>query len=115
MPKPLITPPTKGLQKPPFLSPDGERAWKAIVEVLRKARAKPGGRTFYSPAEWEERGEKYATGSQLVVVYDGGDVGRFFEYDWNDYKGIEKMVAALEKIGMYSESGTNWYSGVYFI
>jgi hypothetical protein len=103
-------------EMPPGLSAEGQQAYHAIMAVLKKYGADDGTggcTTFYSPQEWKDRGEKYASGSELVVVYDGGPVGAFFDYDGGHEKLVSAMVAALNKVGLYSEPGTHWYSGVY--
>jgi hypothetical protein len=51
----------------------------------------------------------------LVVFHDGGDAPYFFNYDYESYDDIEKMRAALEEIGYYTESPTCWYATVYRI
>lgn len=109
-------------EKPAGLSALGEKAYEAIMAVLKehKATYTGGCKTFYSPAEWKERGEEYGIESELIVVYDGGDVRPFFSMDAcyeipssNRYATYEKMQAALEKVGAYFEECTGWYAAVY--
>lgn len=88
--------------------------------ILNTARAACGGeistggcRAFYSPAQWKDRDEEYGTKSLLVVVHDGGDLARFFNHDYMDYKAIEQMDKALRAMGVYAESCTCWYTAIY--
>jgi hypothetical protein len=114
------------LAKPKGLSEAGSKAYETIVALLRKQEAtRTGGcKAFYSPAEWAARGEKYGEGAELVVVYDGGDLMRFFSLDacYNElydapverrYATYEGMQTALEAIGLYFEECTSWYCAVY--
>lgn len=114
------------LARPEGLSEAGSEAYDAVVAVLRKHEAtRTGGcKAFYSPAEWRARGESYGTEAELVVVYDGGDLMRFFSLDacYNElydfpaerrYATYEGMQAALEAVGLYFEECTGWYSAVY--
>jgi hypothetical protein len=109
--------PTKeeSLACPPGLDADGKKAHKAIMSVMRRYDPDPGGcQTFYTPAQWKERGEDYGTESKLIVVYDGGDVGAFFNYDRDDgYRFTTEMQAALKKAGFYYEECTHWYCAIY--
>lgn len=115
------------MQMPEGLSPLGKKAYEAIMSHLRKNDATDTGgcKAFYSPQEWEDRGERYGTGSVLVVVYDGGDHRRFFNLDsafvYNPVKGHdvacydwhEGMGAALGEVGLYFEECTGWFCAVY--
>lgn len=112
------------LAKPEGLTAEGEKAYETVMAVLKKYNALDTGgcKAFYSPAEWRNRGEEYAGGSELVIVYDGGDLKHFFSMDacYYDnphsskrYDRYEEMQAALNGSGLYFEEGTSWYSGVY--
>ena len=102
-----------------------------IVALLERdgATYTGGCRTFYTPQEWQERGEKYGEGSDLIVVYDGSDVAAHFSYDacydrydrsavkdlasdYDTYGRCERMAALLKRHGFYSEEGTRWFSVV---
>lgn len=102
---------------PAGLCPLGQAAAEAILAVLRREdRADAGGcRAFYSPAEWEARGEKYGQDAVLIVVHDGGDHMAHFAYEREDYEAIDRMADALRPLGLYSEQATVWYSAVYRI
>jgi hypothetical protein len=110
--------PPAGYEKPEGLSKLGEKAYQVIIGVLSKefgpeGYSAGGGKVFYSPAEWKARGGEYGTNSELVIVYDGGDHARFFEYNYECYKLIEKMGSALNLAGIYTECCTHWYSSFY--
>jgi hypothetical protein len=105
---------------PDGLSTKGQKAYKAIMDVmpLVNGEVDTGGcKTFYSPAEWRAKGEHYCLDAELIVVYDGGDVAGFFNYeyamDFDNYSLINDMDQQLSNAGFYSEQGTNWYSGIY--
>ena len=103
------------LHQPDNLSDTGKQAHEAIVAFLEKnGLTYTGGcRTFYSPKEWEERGEDYGRNSELVIVHDGGDPGDAFSWDRENYKVIEAMNETLKPLGVYSEQCTCWYSAIY--
>ena len=98
---------------PEGLSELGQAAYDAIVAFIKKKRIKVTGKIFYSPAEWTARGEKYADNSELVVVYDGEQIGDAFSYDRENYKMIEAMDELLKPTGTFTEQCTTWYSGIY--
>lgn len=85
---------------------------KTIMRVLGKDAYSGGCRTFYTQRQWEARGESYGSGAPIVVVHDGGDAARCFNYDYGDYKAIEKMDTALREIGCYAAPCTNWYTAI---
>ena len=103
---------------PNGLTAKGRKVAQAIVRLLKKKEATYTGgcRTFYTPQEWRDRGEDYGTGPDalLIVVYDGGEVGQFFDFDAcaPDYSTMEDMRLELEKLDVYSECCTCWYSVV---
>lgn len=90
---------------------------EAIVALVREyvgPTASGGGcLAFRTPEEWKERGELYGLSSILVVVYDGGDLGYFFDYDHENYGAVDAMVKHLKPLGVWSEACTGWYSAVY--
>lgn len=99
---------------PENLSPLGRRAAQTIRRVLaaRGVRTSGGGRVFYAPVEWVERGERYGHHSELIVTYDGGDHVNFFRLS-DHLPSYEVMRKALGEMGMYSEECTCWYAAVY--
>tara|TARA_R110000824_G_scaffold107488_2_gene253809 strand:+ start:1767 stop:2195 length:429 start_codon:yes stop_codon:yes gene_type:complete len=105
------------LAKPEGLSTKGSAAYDLIMSYLTKHKLTytGGGKAFYSPQEWAERGELYARGSILVVVYDGGDQGEAFSLDkgYPTYTHVNTMTELLMANDMHYEEGTTWYGGVY--
>lgn len=95
------------------LSGEALKIASVIKRVLGKGASGGGCKAFYTPQQWAERGESYGRNSALVVVHDGGDLAPYCNYDYGSYDLIEKMNAALKKIGYYLESCTCWYSAVY--
>lgn len=102
---------------PDGLDAAGRAAHAAIMEVLRAddATYTGGCKSFYSPAEWQARREKYGCGSKPIVVYDGGALRPYFNMDADDgaYSFTTKMQTALGKVGLYAEECTGWYAAIY--
>lgn len=110
----------KNFAKPEGLSEKGELAYKAIMDVLATtfemfgAEPDSGGcKGFYSPAEWIARGERYGRDAELIIVYDGSDLGMFFNTYDAFYESQDRMREALDKLGLFTEECTNWYAAVY--
>lgn len=102
----------------PFgLSKDGQKAWKAIVMILLSEDFQMSGggcKAFRSPDfHLNTQGESYGKGSELIVVYDGGDHRRFFTLDEGDYEACNRIQMALGALGMRLEECTGWYAAVY--
>ena len=105
----------KTLAIPKGLSPDGKKAARIILKVLKDSGLTYTGgcTTFYTPKQWRDRGEKYGRRSELLVVHDGGDVGQFFNYDYFEYAMITRMTEALDADGLWAEPCTNWYTAIF--
>lgn len=103
--------------KPEGLSEAGSKAYDAIMQIITENGATNTGecKAFYSPTEWEKRGESYGKGAELIVVYDGGDHRRFFNMDaaYPTYISHLKMVNALGAEGLFFEECTGWYAAIY--
>lgn len=104
---------TDDLREPEGLSDKGRAAYVIIKAILRKHEiAWTGGcRTFYSPAEWRERGEKYGGDAELIVVYDGSDVGATMKIDGALYEETRTALGGLA--GLFAEECTHWYAAIY--
>jgi len=102
---------------PATLSPEAKNAARLILKQVQATfgqGANGGGcRAFYAPEEWKARGEKYGCKSLLVIVYDGGDMYNVFGHPEFGWDLREKVEVELEKIGLYMEACTHWYSAVY--
>lgn len=101
---------------PEGLSTKGQKAYKVIMDTMTLANGTVdtgGCITFYSPQQWKAKGELNCLDAELIVVYDGGAVARFFSYGYACYDLINDMDEQLSNAGFYSEQGTNWYSGIY--
>ena len=100
---------------PENLSPEGQTAAEVIAAYLTEYELTyfGGCRLFYSPEEWERRGEKYGLKSELIVCYDGGDAGEVLQFDGGAL--ADGLVEALRKKNLYTEECTSWYSAVYKI
>lgn len=105
----------KELDIPSGLSTKGKNAAEAIVRFLTELEmTETGGcRAFYTPEEWADRGEEYGQKAVLIVAHDGGDLARFFNYDYQSYEMIEEMRKRLDTAGVWPEQCTSWYSAVY--
>lgn len=99
------------------LKPKQQKIAKIIIQLAKElwGEAPDGGgcKAFYSPEEWKERGEDYGTNSELVVVYDGGDLYEIFNPDSGNYKWFDRLNERLEKHGYWVEACTCWYSAIY--
>lgn len=99
---------------PKGLSKIGLKVAKAIRSYAKKRNLRSyGNTTFYSTQQWKDRKEDWGTESELIIVHDGGDIARFFNYDYGDYDEIERMNKILKRYGLYFESCTCWYSAIY--
>ena len=100
---------------PDGLSPLGRRAAEVIKAVLKEHETTYTGgcKAFYAPTQWRERGEEYGLGSELIVVYDGGDLRPFFSTDEGAWSLLDVMNERLGEIGAYAEACTAWYSAIY--
>ncbi|MFA5712339.1 hypothetical protein [Mycolicibacterium sp.] len=100
---------------PQGLCADGQVAAQTIRELLdeRKRGYHGGGGKFYTPQQWQDRGESYGTTSLLVITHDGGDHAGAFNLDYGDYKFNEELMRRLRDKGMFAEACTGWYSAIY--
>jgi hypothetical protein len=99
------------LEIPPILLPKGRKGAAIIKRHFESLNLDTGGcKAFYSPQEWEARGETYGTNSLLVVCHDGGDMGELMDMDGVFY---DDVLLKLEKVGVYIEACTGWYSALY--
>lgn len=105
------------LDIPKGLSTKGKLAAKEILKFLKeKGLMYTGGcKAFYSPKEWEDRGEIYGTTSELIVCHDGGDLTSIFDLDHGGYDLHEELLARLHSIDVMVEQCTSWHSAVYKI
>lgn len=107
--------PVRDNEIPDGLSDLGRKAAEVIVAlaVADGAASTGGGRSFYTLAEWKERGEEYGHQAELIVVHDGGDLAKYFNYDYCVYGAIERMDEALAKAGLHAGPCTSWYTAIY--
>ena len=103
----------------PLYAPELQALCKKVLTAARKVmKEEPytgGCRTFYSPAEWKERGEEYGLESELILCHDGGDFASLLNSSYGCYDQMERFSKAMEKYGYYVEQCTSWYSAVYKI
>jgi hypothetical protein len=101
---------------PNNLNAQGQQAAEAIVALMTAELTTPSGggcKAFCTPEEWADRGEDYGQGAVLIVVHDGGDQARYFNLDYCQYEAHDRMHTCLEKLGLFAEQCTCWYSAVY--
>lgn len=105
----------KNFEIPEGLSPEGEKAWELVTTffVENKMTDTGGCKTFYSPKEWQEKGNRYGTKSVLIVVYDGGDVSKVCNIDKENYDLNEHFCKFMNKFGYSFEECTCWYGAIY--
>jgi len=103
----------KDFQIPEGLSEKGRKAAETLLRLAGPDADGGGCRAFYTPEEWADRGEQYGLKSHLIICHDGGDLARFLNWDYCDYKATEAAVEALSEHGVYVEQCTGWYSAIY--
>ena len=54
-----------------------------------------------------------AHGAVITIAAEGHELCRFMNYDYGDYKAIERLARALEKVGFYVEDINGGLFGVY--
>ncbi len=72
-----------------------------------------GTRIFYSPREWQDRGERYGLTSLLIICYEGTEIKRAFSHDAEDYRMIERLSKQLIKLDVFTEECTATYSSLH--
>lgn len=98
---------------PAGLCAEGRAARRALLKLAGYDSYHGGGPAFYTPEEWRARGEQYGCNSLLVIVHECSTLGRFLSYDEFDYAAIDRLNKALDKLGLYAEQCTRWYSAIY--
>jgi hypothetical protein len=66
--------------------------------------------------DWDTPSYNYQYGKEslFILIHEAGSVLRpYCNYDCEDYDKINKMVDALDAIGLFVEDCTGDYSGVY--
>lgn len=89
-----------------------------------------GQKVFWSPQQWQERGEPFGKGAELVILHESGDHARYFSLD-HAYEGshaiidyerdrrqpiydnYEFMIRFLKKRNFWSEAMYRWSSAIY--
>lgn len=94
------------------LTDEQQKVARAIITAA-KAEYAGGCRAFYTPQEWQARGEEYGCDSVLVVVHDGGDLAAAFNPAYEDDKTEEAVCKALKAAGYWAEACTCWYTAIY--
>jgi hypothetical protein len=105
----------QGYEIPAGLSEAGREAAEAIVAFLtaQDELGSGGAKVFYSPAEWAARGEESGLESELIVTHDGGNHAIYFSHDYQAYDAMEEMRKELQRVGVWVEQQTSWYSAIY--
>lgn len=98
---------------PVGLSRKGRKAALLILAFMRKHNLTTGGcKLLRSPKEWRDRGARYGIGSELVLVYDGGDMWSVMNSEY-DHVLYDELRLSLATIDCYIEPCTGWYAAVY--
>jgi hypothetical protein len=107
---------------PEGLSRYGVRAWFLIMKMLEEqhpeiketSSEKSTHKYFYSPEEWQARGESYGLQSELLIIHEEGYMTKYCNLVLEeDYAAYELLVEKLSKEVVYVEQCTSWYSAVY--
>ena len=100
--------------KPKGLSDSANKACDVIRALALKRKWDAGGcNAFRSPQEHRDMGEEYGRNSELIIVFDGGDLAPRFNLSYEQYEEYDEMVQALKEVGVWSEGCTCWYSAIY--
>lgn len=93
----------------------GFRAWVTIIELLqeRDDTYTGGSRGFYSPVQWEQKGEDPIPGAVLIVGHDGGSIAPYFNDLYENDDCLAAMRVALEGQGLVGYKQGSWYSAVF--
>lgn len=73
-----------------------------------------GCRAFYTPHEWQNRGEKGGAGAELIIAHDGGDLSYLLR-EPKLHHLLSSLTDSLEKAGLYLEPINSWSTAVYRI
>lgn len=68
---------------------------------------------FYTPKDWEDRGETYLQGSKLVLLFEGSILYVCLNYGEDGWKFQTKLNELLNEFGVYYELGYSWCLGIY--
>ena len=89
---------------------------EVFVKIAKEISENPsdgGCKAFYKASEWRARGEDYGTDSELVVVYDGGDLYSICNTTAGCPSFDDSLQEELFKKGYFFEQCTTWYGAVY--
>ena len=97
----------------------GRRAHKVIVDFMKeRGLCYSGGKIFYSPMEWADRGETTGRGSVLVIIHEDADIGIALDHDramQSRYVALEELSERLAAVGCFAESINGWSTAIYAI
>ncbi len=73
-----------------------------------------GCKAFYTPEQWEARGEDHdEAGAVLVLVHDGGDLGPYCNPAYEDERAFKRLGTVLASLGYRLGDGHGWWVPVY--
>lgn len=100
---------------PPELSAQGKKAAELILDFLlaEGLAGTCGCRAFYSPQEWQERGEKFGHDSLLILVYDSDHIGRYMDPSQGENDLFSRFIDNVEQHGFVFQACTSDYSAIY--
>ena len=106
-------------------APEGKvsKGAKKAIEIIQNFMARHefttgGCTTFYTPSDWEGRGEQYGHDSQLIVVYDWGDLYYVMNPHYSDfpslfYKYQAELMREFEEASLVLQECHSWHAAVY--
>ena len=70
-----------------------------------------GDLSFWTPAEWRQRGGDYLSGARLVITTEGG---LYFLLNYAlDHPKVDGLQGLLSSFGFWFEMGHAWSIGIY--
>ena len=102
---------------PTGLSRKARKLALALAKLAKQRNWFAGQKVFYSPQEWNDRGEPFGKNAALIILHEGGDHAPFFSMDYSyeagSYEDYENQINFLKEHGFWSEGMYRWSSAIY--
>lgn len=85
-----------------------------IEDFIRTRLTSRDGVTLYTPEKWRARNEKWGNNAVLVVCHENCELNDVFNAETRrDVAALRALEKQLARVGLYSESLTNWATALY--